>query len=149
VRILLVCSSGGHLTQLYKLEPWWRKHDRMWVTFELSDAESLLAGERVTWAYHPTTRSAWNAFRNFLLACRVIPRFGPDVVVSDGAGVAFPFFLVARLLGRKTVYLEVVDRIDSTTLTGRLCRPLANLFCVQWEEQARLYRDAKVIGRLL
>jgi UDP-N-acetylglucosamine:LPS N-acetylglucosamine transferase len=149
VRILLVCSSGGHLTQLYKLEPWWRKHERLWVTFELSDAESLLDGEEVRWAYYPTTRSVRNALRNLLLAFRVIPRYRPDVVVSDGAGVAFPFFLVARLTGRKTVYLEVFDRIDSATLTGRLCRPLANLFCVQWEEQAQFYPGAKVIGRLL
>ena len=48
----------------------------------------------------------------------------------------------------KTVYLEVYDRIDSATLTGRLCRPLSSLFLVQWEEQQRLYPGARVIGGL-
>jgi len=70
------------------------------------------------------------------------------VVVSDGAAVAFPFFLVARLLRIPTVYLEVYDRIDSPTLTGRLCRPFASLFLVQWEEQCRFYPGARVIGGL-
>ena len=42
--------------------------------------------------------------------------------MSDGAGVALPFFVIAKLLGAATVYLEVYDRIDSRTLTGRLCR---------------------------
>jgi hypothetical protein len=62
--------------------------------------------------------------------------------------VAFPFFIVARLLRIPTVYLEVYDRIDSPTLTGRLCRPLSSLFLVQWEEQCRFYPGARVIGGL-
>jgi hypothetical protein len=70
------------------------------------------------------------------------------VVVSDGAAVAFPFFIVARILRIPTVYLEVYDRIDSPTLTGRLCRPLSSLFLVQWEEQCRFYPGARVIGGL-
>jgi UDP-N-acetylglucosamine:LPS N-acetylglucosamine transferase len=70
------------------------------------------------------------------------------MVVSDGAGVALPFFVIARLLGIKTIYIEVYDRIDSPSLTGRLCRPLTNLFLVQWEEQKRFYPRATLIGRL-
>jgi UDP-N-acetylglucosamine:LPS N-acetylglucosamine transferase len=148
VKVGLVCSSGGHLTQLHQLKPFWQKHERFWVTFRLPDSESLLAGEDVVWAYFPTTRNASNMFRNFLLATRVLSRRRPDLIVSDGAGVAFPFFVVARMLRIKTVYVEVYDRIDSPTLTGKLCRPFTNLFLVQWEEQKRFYPRAQVIGRL-
>ena len=140
MRALLVCSSGGHLIQLHNLKPWWDRHDRLWVTFEKLDSTSLLAGERVAWAYHPTTRNLANLLRNTRLA---------DVVVSSGAGVAFPFFLLAKLLGRRTVYVEVYDRIDSPTMTGRLCYPFSDLFLLQWEEQRRNYPKGKVIGRLL
>jgi UDP-N-acetylglucosamine:LPS N-acetylglucosamine transferase len=148
VKVGLVCSSGGHLTQLHQLKPFWQKHERFWVTFRLPDSESLLAGEDVVWAYFPTTRNASNMFRNFVLAMRVLSRRRPDLIVSDGAGVAFPFFVVARMLRIKTVYVEVYDRIDSPTLTGKLCRPFTNLFLVQWEEQKRFYPRAQVIGRL-
>jgi beta-1,4-N-acetylglucosaminyltransferase len=71
------------------------------------------------------------------------------VVVSSGAGVAFPFFLLAKLLGKRTVYVEVYDRIDSPTLTGRLCYPFSDLFLLQWEEQRRSYPKGQVIGSLL
>ena len=148
MKVGLVCSSGGHLTQLHQLKPFWQKHERFWVTFRLPDSESLLAGEDVVWAYFPTTRNASNMFRNFVLAMRVLSRRRPDLIVSDGAGVAFPFFVVARMLRIKTVYVEVYDRIDSPTLTGKLCRPFTNLFLVQWEEQKRFYPRAQVIGRL-
>jgi beta-1,4-N-acetylglucosaminyltransferase len=149
MRVLLVCSSGGHLIQLHNLRPWWERHERMWVTFRKLDSRSLLAGERVAWAHHPTTRNLPNLVRNLLLAWRLLRSFRPDVVVSSGAGVAFPFFLVARLLGQKTVYVEVYDRIDSATMTGRLCYPFSNLFLLQWEEQRRSYPKGVVIGSLL
>lgn len=149
LRLLLVCSDGGHLAQLHHLEPWWSAHDRTWVCFRKPHATSLLAGERVEWAHHPTTRNARNALRNAALAWRLLRRERPDVVVSTGAGVAVPFFAVARLLGIPTVFVEVYDRVDSQTLTGRLCRPLASLFVVQWPEQQRLYRGSVVLGPLL
>jgi nitroreductase len=148
-RLLLVCSDGGHLAQLHHLEPWWGRHDRTWVTFRKPHATSLLEGERVVWAHHPTTRNAKNALRNLVLAWRVLRRDRPDVVVSDGAGVAVPFFVMARLLGIPTVFVEVYDRIDSRTLTGRLCRPQSSLFVVQWPEQQRLYKGSVVLGELL
>lgn len=149
LNVLLVGSSGGHLAQLIALEPWWRHHRRTWVTFDTPDALSQLSGEKTVWAYHPTTRNLFNLLRNTFLALRVIRSERPDLVVSTGAGVAFPFFALAKLHRIATCYIEVYDRIDSRTLTGRLCRPWSDLFLVQWEEQAGLYRDTQVIGRLL
>jgi beta-1,4-N-acetylglucosaminyltransferase len=146
---MLVCSAGGHLLQLHQLKPWWDHVQRVWVTFDLPDSRSLLEGERVEWAYHPTTRNVLNLIRNLALAWRLLRKYEPDVVVSTGAGVAFPFFVAARVRGIKTVYVEVYDRIDSPTLTGRLCHPLASRFLLQWEAQKRFYPRGEVIGRLL
>jgi UDP-N-acetylglucosamine:LPS N-acetylglucosamine transferase len=149
MRVLLVCSSGGHLTQLYQLRPWWERHERTWVTFDHPHSKSLLRGERLILAFAPTTRNIPNALRNLVLAIGVLRAERPDVVISDGAGVAFPFFILARLLRICTVYLEVYDRISRPTLTGRLCYPLSSLFLLQWPEQARSYPSGKVIGCLL
>jgi UDP-N-acetylglucosamine:LPS N-acetylglucosamine transferase len=148
-RVLLVGSSGGHLAQLVSLESWWQQRERHWVMFPTADAHDLLAGEVVTWAHHPTTRNLPNLIRNLLLAVRLVPRLRPELVVSTGAGVAVPFFVVARLLRIKTAYIEVFDRMDSLTLTARLCRPFTDLLCAQWDEQRRFMPDSEVIGRLL
>jgi UDP-N-acetylglucosamine:LPS N-acetylglucosamine transferase len=149
MRVALVGSSGGHLLQLHQLSPWWEKHERLWVTFNTPDAQSLLRDEDTVWAYHPTTRHLGNLVRNFGLAWKLLWRHRPDVVVSSGAAVAFPFFVVARALRIKTIYVEVYDRIDLPTLTGRLCYPLADLFLLQWREQQRFYPRGQLIGGLL
>jgi hypothetical protein len=147
--LLLVCSSGGHLAQLAALGPWTSRHRRHWVCFDTPDAVSLLRDERVTWAHHPTTRNLLNLLRNFVLAWRLLTRERPDVVLSTGAGTALPFFVMARLRRIPTVYLEVYDRMDTPTLTARLCGPFTDRMLVQWDEQARLYPGAEVVGVVL
>ncbi len=149
MKLLLVCSSGGHLLLLHQLRPWWEKHDRSWVTFEKTDATSLLDGERIDWAYHPTQRNVPNLFRNLRLAWRVLRHERPDVIVSTGAGVAFPFFVLAKPLGIKTVYVEAYERMDRASLTGRLCYPICDLMVLQWEEQRRFYPRGELVGALL
>jgi UDP-N-acetylglucosamine:LPS N-acetylglucosamine transferase len=147
--VWLVCSSGGHLAQLLALRPWWERRSRRWVTFRTPDAESLLATERVVWAHHPTTRHLGNLVRNTLLALRMLVARRPEVVVSTGAGVALPFFVLAWVMRIPTVYIEVYDRLDSATLTGRLCRPFTRLMLVQWPDQLAIYPGSKLIGALL
>jgi UDP-N-acetylglucosamine:LPS N-acetylglucosamine transferase len=149
VSVALICSAGGHLFQLYALRPWWTRHERFWVTFDRPDARSLLADEVVVWAHEPTNRNVGNALRNLWLAWRALRSRRPDVVVSTGAGVAFPFFVVAKLLRIKTIYVEVYDRIDVPTLTGRLCYPICDLFVLQWAEQRRFYPRGELVGTLL
>jgi UDP-N-acetylglucosamine:LPS N-acetylglucosamine transferase len=149
MKAMLVCSAGGHLTQLCQLRPWWCQHERIWVTVTGAQADSLLEGEQVVPAYAPTTRNIPNALRNTRLAFRLLRAERPDVLVSDGAGVAFPFFVIARLLRVPTVYIEVYDRISRPTLTGRLCYPIADLFLLQWADQLAAYPRGRVIGSLL
>ena len=148
-RILLVCSSGGHLAQLWQLRPWWADKPRRWVTFDKPDARSLLADEQVTWGHHPTTRNVPNTLRNALLAWRMLRRERPALLVSNGAGIAFPFFVAARLLGIPSMYIEVCDRLDTPSLTGRLCYRLSDVFCIQDEEQRAFYPHSELVGRLL
>jgi len=40
MKICLVGSSGGHLTHLYMLKPFWKDKDRFWVTFDKEDGMS-------------------------------------------------------------------------------------------------------------
>lgn len=146
--VLFVSSAGGHLSQLLQLEPWWAHHDRHWVTFDLPDAHSKLQDESITFAYYPTTRNVLNTIRNSWLAFKTIRKHKPDVIISNGAGVAFPFFLMAKLFRINTVYLEVYDRINSKTLTGKLCKPLATEFLVQWPGQEQMYEGSTLVGAL-
>ena len=78
VQVLLVCSTGGHLLQLAALRPAWAGLTSAWVTFDKSDARSILADEDVFHAHGPTNRNVPNLLRN--VASRVAgdpPGSGP------------------------------------------------------------------------
>lgn len=149
VKIGLVCSAGGHLSQLLRLRPHWSAHEVFWVTLDKEDAREKLASERCYFAHGPTNRSLVAAARNWRLARRVLTAEAPDVLVSNGAGVSVPFFLEARRLAVPTVFVEVYDRVDAPSLTGALLSPLATAVVAQWPEQLGAYPDAELFGAML
>lgn len=149
MKICLVCSSGGHLSQITSLKTWWLKYNRFWVTFNKEDANSLLRGEKVYYAFYPTNRNLLNLLRNTILALKILIKEKPDLLFSTGAGVAIPFFYLAKFFGAKLIYLEVYDRIDGKTLTGMAVYPIVDKFLIQWEEQKKFYPKAELWGQAI
>lgn len=148
IDVLLVCSTGGHLAQLVALKETWEPFSRTWVTFDKSDARSLLAGERVLYAHGPTNRSLKNLLRNLVFATRALRRLQPNVVLTTGAGVAVPFAWIARLHGARVVYVESFTRIDEPSLSLRLIAPVADRIYAQWPELGQVFPRARYVGNV-
>ena len=148
LKICLVGSSGGHLTHLYMLKPFWEKHDRFWVTFDKEDARSLLDGERFYPAYYPSNRSLKALVINTWRALKILPKEKPDLIISSGAAPAVPFFWLGKLFGAKTIYIEVFDRIDASTIAGKMVYPVTDKFIVEWDEMKSVYPKAVNLGSI-
>ena len=148
IKVCLVGSSGGHLTHLYMLKPFWENKERFWVTFDKADAQSLLEGEKMYPCYFPTNRNIKNLIKNTFLAIKVLRKEKPNLIISSGAAVAVPFFWLGKLFGAKTIYIEVFDRIDKSTLTGKLVYPVTDKFIVQWDEMKDVYKKSENLGSI-
>lgn len=136
MRVLLVCSSGGHLDQLLALMPAPEGVDVAFATFLKPDALPKLEGQRVHGLFWPTNRSLRALLVNLRIAVRTLRQERPDLIVSSGAAAAVPFSWVGKYLFRTTnVFIECIDRIDNPTLTARLVRPVTDQFITQWEGQ--------------
>ena len=152
--VLLVCSTGGHLLQLLALREAWEGFSRIWVTFDKSDARSLLAGENVVFARGPTNRNfgllaVRNQLRNGLIAVRLLRAMRPKVVLTTGAGVAVPFAWLGRLLGARVVFVESLTRIERPSLSCRLIAPVATRIYAQWPELTRAVPRARYLGSVV
>ena len=148
IKVCLVGSSGGHLTHLYMLKPFWENKERFWVTFDKADAQSLLEGEKMYPCYFPTNRNIKNLIKNTFLAIKVLRKEKPNLIISSGAAVAVPFFWLGKLFGAKTIYIEVFDRIDKPTLTGKLVYLVTDKFIVQWDEMKEVYKKSENLGSI-
>jgi beta-1,4-N-acetylglucosaminyltransferase len=139
-RILLVACPGGHLMQMLALKPAWEDLEHRWVTLEAADTKFLLDPEEVVFAHGPTARNVPNFLRNLRLAWKVVCVYRPDVILSTGAALAVPFFVVGWLRGRRLVYVESFTRVERPALTGRIVYPLTDAFFVQWPTSSRRKR---------
>lgn len=148
LKICFVGSSGGHLTHLYMLKPFWQDKDRFWVTFDKEDARSLLKDERMFPCYYPTNRSLKALLINTRLAWKIIKQEKPDLIISSGAAVAVPFFYLGKFSGAKLIYIEVFDRINQPTMTGKMVYPITDMFIVEWEEMKEVYPKAINLGSI-
>jgi len=148
VKIALVSSSGGHLNHLYLLKPFWENKKRVWVTFDKEDARCLLKGEKIYYCHYPTNRNLKNLIRNTKIAWQVLKKEKPDIVISTGAAIAVPFFYLGKLMGKKLIYIEVYDRMNKSTMTGRMVYPVTDQFVVQWEEMKKVYPKAVNFGSI-
>ena len=148
MKVCFVTSSGGHLTHLMQLKEWWKDKERVWVTFNKMDSNSILADEKKYWCHFPTNRNIKNLLKNTVLAFKVLRKEKPDIIVSTGAAVAIPFFYIGKLFGIKVVYIDVYDRIDKPTITGKIVYPISDLFILQWESQRKFYPKGEFLGGL-
>jgi UDP-N-acetylglucosamine:LPS N-acetylglucosamine transferase len=154
VDVLLVCSTGGHLLQLLALRGAWDGFSRVWVTFDKSDARSLLADEQVVFAHGPTNRNfgllaVKNLLLNVLAAVRLLRSVRPKVVLTTGAGVAVPFAWIGRVLGARVVYVESLTRIERPSLSCRLIAPVASRIYAQWPELPEAVPKARYVGSVV
>lgn len=148
LKVGLVGSSGGHLTHLYMLKPFWNDKDCFWVTFDKEDARSLLDGEKIYPCYYPSNRSIKALIINTIRAFRIIPKERPNLIISSGAAPAIPFFYIGKLFGAKLIYIEVFDRIYKPTMTGKMVYPIVDKFIVEWEEMKKVYPKAINLGSI-
>ena len=88
------------------------------------------------------------AAANVVLAWREVRRRRPTAILSTGAALAVPFFVIGRLHGIRTVYVESLARTQSLSLSGKMVYPLATAFFVQWPG-ATSWRRAKYVGSIL
>ena len=103
--------------------------------------------ERVYFVNDPK-RSPVKFFANAIKSLYVFLRERPDAVITTGAGVAIPFCFMAKLFGKRLVYIESFCRVQEPSGTGRALYRIAGLFIVQWEELVDVYGKKAVYGPL-
>lgn len=122
-KVLLVASTGGHLSQLCRLAPQFNlSPDSEWVTFDTPQSRSLLADQTV----HHVPYVAPRDWRGIVRAFRETRKLQRDFdgVVSTGAGLALALLPSMALRGKKAVFIESISRVQGPSASGRIMAKL-------------------------
>ena len=153
-KVLFISSTGGHLTELLQLKPLFKKYDYHIIT-EKDKANLKLKeeyGNKIDYLPYGTRSKIFEyIFKYFYLCIKTIILFfkiKPDYIVTTGTHTAGPMCYIAKMFGKKVIYIETIANINRKTATGRLIYPIADLFIVQWEEMKKIYPKAVYGGSI-
>jgi UDP-N-acetylglucosamine:LPS N-acetylglucosamine transferase len=136
-KVMAVASGGGHWVELRRVMPAFADCETVYVSTEpVADAD--LAPARYYAVTNVTRRDRLSFVRIVAELVRIIRRERPDVVVSTGAAPGMLAIAIAKLFCRsRTVWIDTVAHTEGMTLSGRLVRPLADAWLVQWPHLAK------------
>lgn len=148
-KICLVASAGGHLTQLLRMIDSWKQYEAVYVSTskvvigELSElGKTYIIGEC-------DREHFFRQLKVFARALKVVLKERPDYVLSTGAAPGFMMCLAGKLFGAKIIWVDSIANVRKLSLSGRLARPLTDLFLTQWPELADSQNGIDYYGGVL
>ncbi len=145
-KIGLVCSAGGHFTEMLQIKEAFDGHQTFILTYE----EMATRNQDNTYYL-----KSWRSLTGFILGLIkiffIFLREKPDILFSTGSEIAIPPFYIGKFLFRtKLIYLECSAQVYYPSLTGKLVYPITDLFLVQWEPLLKKYGlKARYVGGLI
>ncbi len=136
VKIALVSSCGGHLTDVRALRPVYEGHEHFYVLNDRAILPKDMEGKTI---FIRHSERDWLFFLNLWEAWRILRKERPNLILSTGAGPVVPFALVGKVLGIPTVYIEISASVTEPSLSGRIMYRLADKFFYQWEGLRRYF----------
>ena len=147
-KLCFAASSGGHFEQILMLKPLMEKYDSFIIT-EKTSYKAEVKGEKVYYL-HQVNRKEWSfpfeMIVNSLKSLFIYIRERPDVVITTGVLAMIPICLIAKLFGKKLIYIESFAKVNSANETGKLMYKFADQFYVQWPQMIEIYPKAIYLG---
>lgn len=147
-KICFAASSGGHYEQLLMLKPLMEKHDSFVITEETAYRADI-ADERIDYLQQVNRKEKIVILRMFFNAVKslgIYIREKPDIVICTGVLAMIPICLIAKMAGKKLIYIESFAKVTSATETGKLLYKFADRFYVQWKTMLEVYPKAIYMG---
>jgi len=148
MKICIICSAGGHLTEVMRLKKIFDKYPHFFVTFKRKDIETRLSRKKIYFITDPK-RNPFKLLYNFFQSFSLFLKEKPDLIISTGAGVVIPFCYIGKFFGSKIIFIETLAAIFKPSFSGKLIYPIADLFIVQWKKLLKFYPKAVYGGTLI
>ena len=146
-KICFVSSSGGHWEQLVKLKVLADKYNGFFVT-EKTHFDAPLASYFMMQTDLKDKLMPFKMAVNSIRALKIWFKERPDLIITTGTMVAYPFYLLSVVFRKKFIFIETFGRANMPTVAGKLMEKHSDLFIVQWESQKKFYKKAVYGGCL-
>ena len=154
-KVMFISSTGGHFSELMKLEPMFKNYKVTLVT-ESSKNKKKLKKSYKKYNIKFLLSFSDNKFINILklfINCFIslfyFVIFRPKYIVTTGAHTSGPMCCIGKIFRSKIIFIETMANITSPTATGKRVYKFAALFIVQWEDMLKVYPKAVYGGWII
>jgi len=145
MKICIVSSCGGHLTEVRALLPVYREHEHFYV---INDQIILPLDMKGKTYFIRHSERDFLFLVNLWEAWKILRKERPSLILSTGAGPIVPFALVAKPFSIPIIFIETSAQVTEPSLSGRIMYGLADRFIYQWKYLER-YFPKGIYGGLL
>jgi beta-1,4-N-acetylglucosaminyltransferase len=138
MKIALVCTHGGHLTETLQVLPALSGLDIFFVT-HYSARDDEIKSIAPTYLCENIGQRKILFLKTFFWALSVLIKERPNIIFSTGSEIALPFFFWGKFLKAKTFFLESFCRVNTPSRTGKFIYYLSDEFWVQWPSLLEAY----------
>lgn len=149
MKVCVVASAGGHLSQVLKLAGCWQVHETFFITTTEVVREKLQKSGRVYVVGECNRHRPLRVIKVLLSCIRIVLGERPNVVISTGAAVGCIACFLAKLIGAKVVWIDSITNVERISLSGRMVRYIADLFLVQWPDLVEQYKNVEYVGAVI
>lgn len=151
-KALFISSTGGHLTELLKLDKLFDRFDYYIVTekqFNNMYLREKYKG-RVSYLIFGTKDHKlsypFKFLANIFISIFLFVKIRPKYIITTGTHTAVPMCYIGKLFRKKIIFIETFANSETKTLSGKMIYPIADLFVVQHKTMLKLYPNAKYFG---
>lgn len=154
-KVIFTSSSGGHLTELLRLEKLFNEYDYLLVTEETSVTKALENKYNMEFLKYGSRfyflKYIFVFIYNVIKCISIVLKFKPETIVTTGAHTGGIMCYVAKIINKniKVIYIETLAKTKSLSMTGNNVYKIADKFYVQWESLTKIYDKAEYLGRLM
>ena len=146
-KIGLICSHGGHFTELLQVREAFKDYPSFLITYK----EVSTSNQENAYYISNIVKGPLAFISGLLKIFLIFLKERPTVLFSTGSEIAVPPFYFGKFLfGAKLIYLESCAQIFRPSMTGKWVYPITDLFLVQWESLLKAYGPkARYVGGLV
>lgn len=146
-KIALICSHGGHLTEILCLLEAFQNQEIFFITYNNFRTKNLGYNK---YLLENIGTNPFKMLKALLQMLKILYKEKPDTIISTGSEIAIPAFILAKFFRIKTIFIESWCRVKTKSGTGKIVYPLSDLFLVQWPELLEIYgKKAKYRGAVI
>lgn len=154
MKLLFVLGSGGHTARGLILSKQVQCEKYYMVPWE-SEVTKEKVGSNYFSVISPRFRAKDNRFMSvlrtmflFLHSLVILLIVRPNVLISTGSGLTLPPFLIARVFGIRTIYVESPSRVYYPSIAGKLLMGKVSLWLSSWPELAQRFAGVEYRGMI-